>query len=93
MACHGNGAEHCCWFAGKQCQYVEENTVDGRRWACGLLVELGDWDKVLTDPRYLTNVQPQFDAIRQLKGMNCRDWPWAYPDVMAKGKGLCCYGD
>lgn len=77
MPCHGNAQDHCCWLEGKECDYLEENTVPGRRWACGLRRELGDWDLVLEDPRYKENVAPTFE----LSGINCRDWPDAYPGV------------
>lgn len=69
MPCFGNGDDHCCYVAGKACPFLEENTVPGRRWACGLRRELGDWDLVISDVRYKLNVAPHFGA------MNCRDWP------------------
>ena len=53
--------------------------MDGRRWSCGLLRDLEDWDKVIVDERYLKTVQPLYDTVPELKGMNCRDWPMAYP--------------
>lgn len=93
MGCHGNGKEHCCWFKGEQCSFLEENTVSGRRWSCGLYNELQDWDKVLADKRYIKIVQPKFDATNGLKFANCRDWPQAYPEIICSTKGLCCYGD
>jgi hypothetical protein len=34
------------------CQFLEENTIPGRRWACGLLRELGSWEAVHADVRY-----------------------------------------
>ena len=85
--CHGNGDKHCCWFKGVLCPYLEEYTVDGRRWACGLLRERGTWDKVLKDPRYKGAVQALFDTVPELAGMNCRDWPQEY-DLQS---GRCCY--
>jgi len=92
--CHGKGKDHCCWFRGVLCPFLEENTVEGRRWACGLLRELGDWDEVLESDGYREIVQPLFDSIPELKGMNCRDWPQEYPKVMATrkvGGAACCY--
>lgn len=91
-ACTGNGEDHCCYFNGLACPHIEENTVPGRRWACGLLRELGDWDQVIASDRYQQAVQPLFDANPALNGMNCRDWPQGYSGVMAHGRGLCCYG-
>lgn len=91
MTCHGNGREHCCYFQGEACVYVEENTVPGRRWACGLLRELGSWDGVLIDERYIRDVAPKFEAAG-LHGMTCKGWPKDYPEVMkTNGPGLCCY--
>jgi hypothetical protein len=55
--CHGNGADHCCYFHGP-CPFLETDTVSGRHWVCGLRRELGSWDLVHTDPRYLTTVKP-----------------------------------
>jgi hypothetical protein len=71
MPCLGNKDEHCCYVNGSACLYLEENTVEGRRWACGLRRTLGNWDDVITSPEYLVNVEPHF---RQF-GMNCKDWP------------------
>ena len=90
--CTGNGEDHCCYFKGKACPELEENTVPGRRWACGLYRKTGDWDNVIASDRYKEAVQPLWDSIPALKGMNCRDWPQNYPSVMAKGRGLCCHG-
>lgn len=80
MPCHGNRDDHCCYVRGQPCQFVEKNTVEGRRWACGLRRELGDWDEVLASDRYQTHVAPYFT-----NGMNCRDWP----DGNGANKGVC----
>lgn len=50
--CHGNGSEHCCWVGGAVCEYLEEHTVPGRRWACGLLRRGGSWAAMRTLPEY-----------------------------------------
>ena len=71
MPCLGNRDDHCCWIKGTPCPHLEENTVEGRRWACGLRRKLGNWDDVITSPEYLADVAPHFEP----KGMNCRDWP------------------
>ena len=78
--CAGTANDHCCYVDGKVCTFLEENTVPGRRWACGLRRELGDWDAVLADPRYV----PIQAALRST---NCRDFP-------AKGDtcSLCGFG-
>lgn len=61
MHCHGNG-EHCCYVAGEVCRYLEENTVEGRRWACGLRRKYGSWEGVHSDPGYLAHVKPAWEA-------------------------------
>lgn len=72
MQCLGrNNEDHCCYIAGKPCTYLEENTEPGFRWTCGLRRELGDWDVVLADPRYVKGPGAHFGP----KGINCRDWP------------------
>lgn len=85
MPCAGNANDHCCYIAGKPCKYVEENTVKGRRWACGLRRELGDWDLVLEDPRYKKDVAP----VLAQWGYNCRDWPDSHPGMKCSD---CGYG-
>lgn len=86
MSCDGNQADHCCYLNGEPCQYVEENTVDGRRWACGLRRELGDWDSVLASDRYQSGPGAYFSAI----GMNCKTYPSAakkqFCSTCGKGK-------
>jgi len=57
--------------------HLEENTVEGRRWACGLLRQFGDWDAVLASDAYQRDVAPSLDPL----GYTCRDWPQAYGKV------------
>lgn len=71
MPCLGNREDHCCWIAGVACPHLEENTVEGRRWACGIYRKLQDWDAVIISKEYLADVAPTFEPL----GMNCRDWP------------------
>jgi len=51
--CTGEGvdSDHCCYIAGKQCDYLVEN-VAGRRYACGLFVKYGSWEKMNVTPEY-----------------------------------------
>jgi hypothetical protein len=78
--CHGNAADHCCYWNGEPCPYLEETTVPGRRWACGLFREIGNWDAVHTDPRYLADVQPLWRGSGELwewfwsRGLRCGHW-------------------
>ena len=59
--CTGRGAfveskgkvDHCCYIAGKVCEFLTITTDDeGEFFRCGLRVELGSWDGVNADPRY-----------------------------------------
>ena len=71
--CTGNSSDHCCYVQGQRCPHLEENTVPGRRWACGLRRELGDWEAVHNDPRYAL-IQAVWDA-GTLAGYRCGEWP------------------
>lgn len=90
--CHGLGDEHCCWIGGVPCPFLEEGTVEGRRWVCGLLRELGSWDAVYEDERYrAADVAAWF--AENYPGFGCGDWPQSIPEVMSTpGTGRCCYG-
>jgi hypothetical protein len=79
MACSGNSVDHCCIFNGIVCEYLEENSVPGRRWACGLMREMGeDWDKVITSEAYIQNIVPLYKKHiwphYDVKH-NCKTWP------------------
>ncbi len=51
--CTGNRDTHCCYLAGGVvCDHLQENTVPGRRWACGLLVKYGSWAAMNRSPEY-----------------------------------------
>ena len=79
MPCNGNRDDHCCYVNGNACRFLEMDTVPDRKWACGLRRELGDWDLVIQDQRYLEHVAPVFGE------MNCRDWP----DGEGVNHGVC----
>ena len=84
MICHGNNDYHCCSLGeGGVCVFLEEHTVEGRRWACGLLRRFKTWDKVHRHPLWLENVQPWLEKY-DIK--DCGSWP--QPDSVG---GLCCY--
>ena len=79
--CTGNLDDHCCYLGhrgedrfGRQsvCPFLEENTVAGRRWSCGLYNKLGSWDKVHRSRDYKQTVQPMYD---EMGGGSCGDWP------------------
>lgn len=95
--CHGNGPDHCCTIQGVTCPYLEEGTVKGRRWACGLLRELGSWEAVYTDPRYQASAAAAYFADRH-PGYGCGDWPQNIPGLLAEvgiriaPAAVCCWG-
>ena len=60
-------------FEGVECGYLEENTEKESRWSCGLRHELGDWDLVHIDQRYIQNVKPKLDKLPNIT--HCEDWP------------------
>lgn len=74
MQCPGDTADHCCYLNGERCHFLEEGTVPGRRWACGLYRELGSWQKVHIDPRYLQTVKPGW-AGTGIENYECGQWP------------------
>jgi hypothetical protein len=54
VTCTGRGAadgDHCCHVGGVRCPHLRDD-VPGRRWACGLRLELGSWESVHADARY-----------------------------------------
>jgi hypothetical protein len=64
--------DHCCWLRGEPCRFLEEDTVPGRRWACGLLRELNSWGAVSADSRWIEHVKPTLDGL----GISsCDDFP------------------
>ena len=81
MPCLGNAEDHCCYVNDVVCKYLEEKTVNGRRWACGLKRALGSWDNVIASTEYQTDVAPYFEPL----GMNCKDWP----DGNKGNRGFC----
>lgn len=78
LPCSGNTKDHCCYFAGKVCPYLEENTLPNRHWVCGLMREHQDWDKVLSDDRYRKDVVPLWEKCIwpfYTEKYNCKNWP------------------
>ena len=76
--CDGNTPDHCCYLGERGvCPFLEEDTVPGRRWACGLMREHNDWDKVLADQRYIDVVVPFSDEYMERLGVfySCKSWP------------------
>lgn len=69
--CSGNTVDHCCYVNGQPCAFLEQDTIPGRHWVCGLRRELGSWDAVHADPRYRQAVAPYFEP----KQMSCGTYP------------------
>ena len=97
-ACHGNGADHCCYWPDAPegpgpdgttvpgvCPFLRQDAKAGRRWSCGLMDELGDWNLVHSDPRYLATLQPLWRGAGPLweqlwaAGIRCGTWPQGIP--------------
>lgn len=89
MTCHGNADFHCCWIGGVVCPFLEEGTVPGRRWACGIYRRAGSWDTVYRSLAYRRNVKPMLSAAGL--DFDCGDWPQNVPVAMASRSGKCCW--
>lgn len=70
--CMGTIENHCCWLNGQECKYLIKNGDGSIR--CGLLVEVGSWERVYKLQRYLRNVKPVLRAVFN-DDTNCGDWP------------------
>lgn len=91
QGCHGNGADHCCYWPDPVtreqlvCPFLEQNTVPGRRWACGKRRILGSWSAVHADPEYINvvgNLWQNANEIWQalwMVGLRCGSWPDSMP--------------
>jgi hypothetical protein len=74
--CGTNPKDHCCYVGGKVCAYLRTASrprqAEGFYWSCALRAELGSWDAVHADPRYITRVKVRWAKI----GMaDCGDYP------------------
>ena len=70
----GTATEHCCWFEGKPCQYVEPADIADFKWRCGLRAKHGSWEETHASPEYTANVKPKMTAIGY-PNHDCGDWP------------------
>lgn len=94
--CDGNGdcrGDHCCYIRSKPCIFLEYNALPNRKYTCKLRRELGSWEAVHADPRYLNNVQVYWD---QVGIKSCGDWPTDnYLNRRNAKRGsssFCCFG-
>jgi hypothetical protein len=57
MPCLGNSEKSCCFIKGEPCPYLIYDYTDEnghfRKFACYLRAELGSFDAVIADPRYI----------------------------------------
>ena len=70
--CNGNEEDHCCYLKGKVCEYLEENTVPGRRWVCGIRKKYNSWEETHHDPDYTRDIKP---LLNDIGITNCGEWP------------------
>ena len=110
--CDGAGGPeglHCCSVPNSMdpmdgshdCPHLVIDGPTGRRYACGLYTELGDWALVHADPRYLAEPGAMWDQ----RGVDhCGDWMGARREtavaIRARGgftaaefeaTALCCF--
>jgi hypothetical protein len=85
VVCTGTGStgDHCCYIGGEVCEFLDRS--DPRRPLCGV------WD-TMGDETWQNAPVGQWFA-RKYPGYTCIDWPQNIPEVMARGRGLCCWGD
>lgn len=59
---------NCCWVGGRPCQWLDGDE-------CRLRRELGSWDAVHSDPRYLADPKPTWEerGIADCGDFICRD--------------------
>lgn len=83
--CDGRGdfGDHCCYFEGQVCNYLDTNGTNPR---CKL------WGK-MSGPRWERSLAGKWFAER-FPGYTCEDWPQNIPELQGKsGPGLCCWKD
>ena len=86
MVCGATPTSHCCWVGGEVCEFFDPaGLVDGRDGACTLRTELGSWDAVHKDGRYLAAVKAEIPSFAGTD-RNCGDYPFA------EGCGTCGVG-
>ena len=75
MKCLGrNLNEHCCWINNKVCKFLEEYSEPGFRWSCGLRRELGSWDAVIEDKRYMDGDDSPGRVFGKFAYKNCKNF-------------------
>ena len=75
--------------AGWRCEFLEENTEPGFRWSCGLRRELGSWDAVHSDPRYIEGPGAKWGRF----GTICGDFPDPDKGELCRICGSLCEGE
>ena len=70
MVCRATPENHCCWLPGGVCPFFDPVALAEGNGGCSLRAELGSWDAVHKDPRYLRDVAPHWPQV---------DYCGAYP--------------
>ena len=73
IACHATPESHCCWLAGKVCEFFDPDPPAGAAGHCSLRTELGAWEAVYADPRY----RPVRRLLAEVNVTGCAEWPTA----------------
>lgn len=69
----GTSANHCCWFKGKECLYLEPCESEEFKWQCHLRAQHGSWQEVHQSKEYLLNVK--IKMVEAGYNIDCGDWP------------------
>jgi hypothetical protein len=70
----GTTEEHCCWFKGVVCEYLEPSKNDDFIWQCRLRASKDSWEEVHKSKEYIDNIKPKWYSIGH-PTTNCGDWP------------------
>lgn len=74
------GGDHCCYIYGEVCELLDTS---------GPIPRCSVWDR-MNEPVWTESPVGRLFAERY-PGYDCKDWPQNIPEVMAKGRGLCCW--
>ena len=90
VVCNGRGDNggHCCWIAGKVCEFlIEEDGVP----RCSL------WSVQMRKSSKWRDAPVGLWFKKTYPGYDCKDWPQNIPEAMERGAkvgpyALCCWG-
>lgn len=69
----GKQKDHCCYINGEPCPFVAPIRRPPFNWQCTLRTELGTWDAVHKDQRYIERVKDKLTSANIF--VDCGDWP------------------